>query len=295
MKMRAARKLAIPLLVALAFVPAQAWAVPILGPALKTFAILGAAAVTDVPTSTIFGNVGVYPGSSITGFTLPVPGVPTVDATGQVTGGFLHATTALAAQAQLDLDAAILMLNNMSLFPSTASLGPSLTGLTLTPGNYDLGAGTLTGALILDGDGNPNAVWIFRFTSSFTTSLGSSVSIIDVGVGGGIGVYWNVATKATLDGNDFMGNVLAGTSISSDGGLVIGCGRLLAATADVSLIGDTISIGCGVTAETGYATGGFDQGQNTGSSAVPEPATILLLGLGLAGMFASRKKAFPDA
>ena len=290
-----AMKLAIPLFVALAYGPAQGLAVPILGAALKTFAVLGASSVTNVPTSTIFGNLGVAPSSSITGFTSPVIGVPTLDATGQVTGGFLHATTPLAVQAQLDLDAAILTLNNTLLFPSTGSLGPSLDGLILPPGNYDVGAGTLTGALVLKGNGDPNAVWVFRFTSSLITSLGSSVSVIDVGTGGGVGVYWNVATKATLNGNDFLGNVLAGTSITSDGGLVVSCGRLLAATEDVTLIKDTISIGCGGTAETGSGTGGFDQGPGNGPSGVPEPATVLLFGLGLAGLFASRKRLFPAA
>ena len=61
-------KLTLPLLVALAYAPNAAWAVPLLGADLASFAVLGETTVTNVPTSTIVGNVGVSPGSSITGF-----------------------------------------------------------------------------------------------------------------------------------------------------------------------------------------------------------------------------------
>ena len=289
--MNAVLKLAIPVLVALAFGPSQVLATPVLGADLKTFALLGATAVTNVPTSTIFGNVGTSPGSSITGFGPTAVGTPTVDSTGQVTGGLLHAATTQAAQAQLDLDLAILTLNNQLLFPTTLSIGPDLTGLTLAPGNYDVGAGILSGALILDGGSNPNAVWVFRFSSSFTTEEGSSVTVVDVGSGANVGVYWNVFSLATLDGNEFLGNVLAGTSITSNGALKNDCGRLLAATGNVTLSGDTVSIGC-----AGFAgTGGFDQGPEAGPSGVPEPGTIALFGVALAGLFVARKKVLASA
>jgi len=211
-----------------------------------------------------------------------------VDATGQVTGGLLHANTGLAASAQVQLDAAILTLNNTSLFPSSASLGGNING-TYAPGVYDGGAGLLTGALILDGSLNGSApdVWVFRFTSTLTTEESlSSVSVTNVGADAGI--YWVVGTDATLNGPTFAGNVLAQTTIRSNGALTLGCGRLLSATADVTLIGDTISAGCFGT--LGSGSGGFDQGNSTAPIPEPEIYAMMAVGLGLLGWVGRRKK-----
>lgn len=284
MKMNA-MKFTIPLFVALAYGPAQA---QILGSELASFAVLGETSVTnDFPTntSTIFGNVGVSAGTSITGFTAAVPGVPTPDATGQVTGGVLHANTGLAASAQVQLDAAILSLNSLA---STGALGGDITG-TYAPGVYDGGAGLLTGALTLDGTGSSADVWVFRFASSLTTAAsGSSVSVINLDPGSSAGIYWVVGDFATLNGPTFAGNVLAQKTISSDGALTLGCGRLLSATANVTLIGDTISAGCLGT--TGSGSGGFDQGNPTAPIPEPEIYAMMAVGLGLLGWVGRRKK-----
>lgn len=272
-----AMKLAIPLLVSLAYAPSQGWALPILAPALASFAVLGSSGVTNVPTSTIGGNLGSAPNASVGG--------------GYVfTSGSLQANTALAQQAQIDLAAAIVTLNLM--LNTGGTLGADLTG-TIAPGVYDVLAGptNLSGALILDGLGSNTAVWDFRFLSTLITSTTSSVSVINVGDGSGVGIYWTVGSAATLNGNTFAGNVLAHDLISSDGNLTMGCGRLLSATTQVTLIQDNISIGCG---GTGFGSGGFDQGAGTGSggTTVPEPGTVLLLGFGLAGLLAASRKKF---
>jgi len=278
-----AMKFAIPLFVALAYGPAQA---QILGPQLATFAVLGETSVTNVPTSTIFGNVGVSAGVSITGFGTTIP--LTATSNPQVTGGSVHTTTGLAAQAQAQLDAAILTLNGMA--NTGGPLGGNINGL-YAPGVYDGGAGLLTGALTLDGSLNGAApdVWVFRFASSLTTAAsGSSVSVVNVGDGSDVGIYWVVGDFATLNGPTFAGNVLAQKTISSDGALTLGCGRLLSATADVTLIGDTISAGCFGT--TGSGSGGFDQGNPAAPIPEPEIYAMMAVGLGVLGWVGRRKK-----
>ncbi len=273
-----AMKLAIPLFIALAYGPAQGLAVPLLAPDLASFAVLGAAGVTNVPTSTIGGNLGSAPNPSAGG--------------GYVfTSGSLQQNTLLAQNAQIELDAAILAVNA---FGPGLLLGADLTG-TIFPGTYTVPAGptNLSGALILDGQGDSNAVWVFLFPSTLITSTTSTVTVQNVGNGAGVGLYWSVGSAATLNGPTFAGNVLAHDLISSDGDLTIPCGRLLSAETQVTLIHDNISIGC-----TEFETsGGFDQGVDIGSGGhvVPEPVTLLLFGIGLTGLFTFRKRLFSVA
>ncbi len=264
--------------------PSPGLAVPILGSDLASFAVLGATEVTNVPTSTIGGNLGAASGTSIgSGY--------------DFTSGSLQSNTPLAQNAQLQLDAAILALNNPILvgIPVLLGSGDLSTLGPILPGNYIVPnlAINISGALTLDGGGSNAAVWVFHFPSTtLTTSTTSTVNVVNVGDGAGVGLYWDVGSTAVLNGPLFAGNVLAGTSITSDGDLTIACGRLLAATGEVTLIHDTISTGC---QGTGFGSGGFDQGGSGGQSVVPEPGTFLLLSFGLAGLFTFRKRLFPVA
>jgi hypothetical protein len=240
---------------------------------LASFAVLGAAGVTTANPSTIGGNVGSFPTNSITG-------------TYNFTSGSLAAGVVGAPAAQTQLDTAIIALTTGT--PGGTDIGPNLNG-NFGQGVYNVGAGLLTGALILDGGGSNTAVWDFRFSSSLTTEQGSSVTVQNVGDGAGVGIYWAVANLATLDGDTFAGNVLAST-ITSNGNLTMGCGRLLAATANVALngVGSNISTGC---AGTGFGSGGFDQaGSQVGQVPEPETYALMLAGLGLLGFAARRRQ-----
>ena len=279
MKMNA-MKFAIPLFVALAYGPAQA---QILGPELASFAVLGASDVTSANVSNITGNLGSFPTA------------PTTAATNFnfITAGSFQPGTQGTAQTQLDTALAALPVYGLGVTVTGGSLDTffSGTGGVIGPGTYSvpfLASGNITGNIVLDGGGSNTAVWNFVFEDSLITSTVSNVSVTDVGDGANVGVYWKVNSSATLDGPTFAGNVLAVASITTDGNLTMGCGRLLSATADVTLIGDTISAGCFGT--LGSGSGGFDQGNSTAPIPEPEIYAMMAVGLGLLGWVGRRKK-----
>jgi hypothetical protein len=124
--------------------------------------VLGASTVTNVPTSVIYGNVGVWGGTSVTGFA-STSGVAVSDP--QVTEGLVHSATGLAQSAQAQLTTAR---NDLASLGVGTLLTSDLAGLTLAPGVYTVPAGAtnLSGALILDGGGNANAAWVFQMPST---------------------------------------------------------------------------------------------------------------------------------
>ena len=193
---------------------------PSLGSA-QSFAVLGGSTVTNTGTSTISGDVGVSPGSAITGFP---PGL--------VVSGTIHAADAVALAAQ---NAVVTAYNSLASQACTADLtGQDLGGLTLTPGVYCFSSSAfLTGTLTLDAQGNPGAVFIFKTGSTITTASGSSVAMI--GNGSSCNVYWQVGSSATLGtGSSFGGNILALTSITLTTGATL-TGRALARNGAVTL------------------------------------------------------------
>ena len=289
--------------IAIAVGSAAAKASPLLGADLIAFTVLGGTTVTNVPSSAIVGNVGVWSSggaNAITGFNSS-PGVAVSDP--QVTAGTVQAGTTTgspnAMSAQLQLATAIVNLGELG--PGT--LEPAdLSGLTLSPGVYTVPAGStnLSGTLTLDGNGNANAAWVFLLPSTLITSPDSMVNVINSGAGAG--VYWNVGSSATFaTGTAFMGNVLALDSITLGTGATDLCGRVLAQTAAVTLQQNSLANECtGLAADSGALSAGLSGGINVTESgsthilpyaAVPEPGALSLLILGLICMgFALRTR-----
>jgi hypothetical protein len=193
------------------------------------YSVLAGQTVTNTGPSVLNNSAGLSPGTSITGFP---PGIVTPPA-------IIDATSAAAAQAQLDLTAAYL---DAAGRPLNAETTPDLSGLTLVGGVY---AGpsksplSLTGTLVLDGEGNPNSVFIFQTDSTLITGSASTVSLINGAQE--CNVFWQVGSSATLGtGSVFAGNILALTSIAVTTGVTVH-GRALARNGEVTLDTDVFT------------------------------------------------------
>jgi ice-binding like protein/subtilase family protein len=210
---------------------AAPWA-PRLGAASR-FAVLGGTTVTNTGATTVNADLGVSPGSAVTGFP-----------PGTVAGGSLHAADALALQAQTDTTSAYASLAAQACTPLTGDLG----GRTLAPGVYCYpSAAQLTGTLTLDAHGNPNAVFVFQIGSLLTTA--SHASVILINAGSACSVFWQVGSSATLGTRTtFVGTILALTSITLTTGATVS-GRALARNGAVTM--DTNTVGA-----AGCASGG---------------------------------------
>jgi hypothetical protein len=199
----------------------------------EDFSVLGGETVTNTGPSVLASSVGVSPGTAIVGFPPGVVQPP----------GTIEAGTPVAAQAQADSTAAYLDALGRPLNETTTS---DLTGLTLVGGVY---AGpsksplSLSGTLTLDGEGDPNSVFIFQTDSTLITGPGSTVSLINGAQA--CNVFWQVGSSATLDtGSTFVGNILALTTITVADSVTVQ-GRALAQTGEVTLINDTFTqVGC---------------------------------------------------
>ncbi len=216
------------LLVLLDATGTSAQTAPSLG-AADSFAVLGASTVTNTGPTVITGDLGVSPGSSITGFP---PGL--------VTGGATDAGGSSATNAQTSVTTAA---NALLAQACTTNFGPGnvdLGGLTLTPGVYCFASSaSITGPVTLNAQGNAAAVFIFRTGSTLVTASGSSVVLINGAQP--CNVFWRVGSSATLGTTtSFVGNILAATSITLNTSARI-AGRALAQTGAVTLDSNTVT------------------------------------------------------
>lgn len=277
--LRTGRKTALACLLALGFSGA-AWSTPILG-AAQSFAVLGGTTVTNTGPSTVNGNVGSAPGTALTGF-----GAATL--LGTVNPGDAAAD---ATRAHGDAIAAGRYLSSLAFTRDLSGL--DLGGMTLGAGVYRIASSAqLTGTLVLDAQNMADALFVFQIGTSLTSAAASSVRVVNASAD--TGVFFGVGTSAVLGaGSVFAGNIIASDSITLGSAAAVLCGRALALNGAVTLDTNQVSNDCRAggalgSTRTDYASEGF-AGIPAAANDVPEPASALLLALGLAALAYARR------
>jgi hypothetical protein len=203
------------------------------------FSVLGGSTVTNTGPTTMFGDLGLSPGSSVTG----APHVL----------GETHVDDAVAIGAKNALTTAY---NDAASRPSNGSAGTDLSGQVFLPGVRTASSSLLlsSGSVTLDAEGNPSAVFIFQIGSTLIT--GSNTSVVLTGGAQVCNVFWQVGSSATLGtGTSFVGTIMASATITANTAATIH-GRLLASTGAVNLDTNTITNSNCASSTNGEGSGG---------------------------------------
>lgn len=201
--------------------------------AAASFAIVGGQSVTAAcggTTSLISGDVGVSPGTSITGFPACASAVPPYAT---------HANDGSAVSAQA---ATLSLYNSLAAMGAGTAIGAELGGQVYGPGTYSIGAANLAANtnLTLSGAG----VYIFKVASSLTANVGSTVTLVGVDP---CQVFWQVTSAATLNGVNFVGNVVAQAAVTLGSSARLSGRALTTSLGSVTLAGSNVAGGCSTT------------------------------------------------
>lgn len=192
------------------------------------FAVLAYDGVTNTGTTTVTGDIGSFPTTTVTdnGAILPP-------------GNVRRGPDQVVENAKPDLAAAFGQAAGAQ--PDTQALPADIGGRTLVGGTYNQASALgLTGTVTLDGQNDPNSVFIIQVGSDFTTAPSSSV-VLTRGAQA-CHVYWQIGNSAVFDtATSFIGNVLAYQDISANTGATFQ-GRLLTTDGAVTLDTNTITL-----------------------------------------------------
>jgi hypothetical protein len=191
-----------------------------------SFGVLAGSTVTNADLSVVNGNLGVSPGTSITGFP---PGI---------VNGTSYAGGPVAAQAEADLATAY---ENAVARPNASPLPADIGGMTITPGLYSAPVSLgISGTVTLNGENNPNSIFIFQIPSTLTTAVDSAVTLTNRA--NACNIFWQVGSSATLNtASTFSGTIMAAASVSLGTGSSV-TGRVLAESGAVTLLDNAISV-----------------------------------------------------
>ena len=189
-----------------------------------TFGVLGASTVTSTGGTVVNGDLGVSPGTAVTGS----PGV----------SGTLHAGDAAAALAQSDLTLAYTAAAART--AGAIVVAGNLGGQILAPGLYTSASSLEISAGDLTLTGDSSAVWIFKMGSTLTTTTGRRVILS--GGAQAANVFWQVGSSATIGVSSvFHGTIMAAQSITLGTGATL-TGRALARVGAVTLAPNIITV-----------------------------------------------------
>ena len=209
------------------FTTAACAATPVALGAATTFAVLAGSTVANTGATSILGDVGVSPGTALTGFP---PGTIV---------GFQHADDATATAAAAAVSAAYddASSRGLCVIPIAGDLGGRklLAGLYNSTSSLAITSDDLT----LDAQGDADAVFIFQMATTLTTASQVKVNLTDGA--SAANVFWQVGSSATLGAmSTFVGTILAAQSVTVSSGATVD-GRVLARTAAVVLNSSVIT------------------------------------------------------
>lgn len=186
------------------------------------FAVLAGTTITNTGFTTLNGDLGLHPGSSVTG--------------APVVTGVSEIANAVALQAKADL---VIAYDAVVAIPTTASRIGDIGGQVLTPGVYTSTSAMAVQSADLTLVGGPDDVFIFQMVSSLTIASGRRIILQGVRP---CNVIWQVGSSAVIGtGAEFYGSILALTSITMNTGATA-VGRMLARNGQVSFQGNTVSV-----------------------------------------------------
>jgi type VI secretion system secreted protein VgrG len=221
--------------------------------AAENTTLLGGSTITNTGATTVFGNISLSPGVSVTGF-----------GPGTVTGGSIHINDDLAVRSHAN---AFTAYTNLTHETFTTNLSGTVLGgaapLTLTPGVYRFDTtAQLTGTLILDTQGDPNAVFHFIIGTTLTTAVNSQITFLN---GSSTNVFWAIGTSATLGvGSTLQGNLIATTSVTVNSGVQVN-GRVLAIDGAITMDTNVIHGAAPASATASYWTGNVSSNWSGGN------------------------------